>query len=116
MKNATCNSHHADLRSSDLRVMERRRGNISDMTFLCFCFDFKMNKINQSCVYNIKTFFFFFPNISIKIKVIESSTGCGFDDSLLKHLGFKVKAGVQEAGVDDDAALGTRKCDLLHRK
>lgn len=87
------------------------------MTFLCFCFDFKMKKINQACVYDVKTcqispFF----HISIKIKLIESSKGCDFDDSLLKHLGLKVKAEVQNGEIIGDAALATHQWDLLHGK
>lgn len=89
------------------------------MTFLCFCFDFKMNKINQGYVYDVKdvsNILLFFFYISIQIKLIESSKGCGFDDSLPKHLGLKVKAGVQKGGIDDDAALATCQWDLLHRE
>lgn len=119
MKNATCNSHQTDLCAFRPEGHgETRREYFRGMTFLCYCFDFKMNKINQGCVYDVKNvsniLLFFY--ISIQIKLIESSKGCGFDDSLLKHLGLKVKAGVQKGGIDDDAALATRQWDLLHRK
>lgn len=30
-----------------------RREYFTGMTFLCFCFDFKMNRINQGCVYDV---------------------------------------------------------------
>lgn len=31
-----------------------RREYFRGMTFLCFCFDFEMNRINQDCVYDVK--------------------------------------------------------------
>lgn len=48
-----------------------RREYFRGMTFLCFCFDFKMNRINQECVYDVKKkvsnflfIYLFFPSAS----------------------------------------------------
>lgn len=77
-----------------------------------------MNKINQGSVYDIKTCQIspFSFHISIKIKLIESSKGCDFNGSLLKHLGLQVKAEVQKGKINSNTALATHQCDLLHRK
>lgn len=94
-----------------------RREYFRGMTFLCFCFDFKMNKINQDCVYdekNVSDFpffwgFFFLHQYQNKTQRAEvSMTVC------LNILDLKSRQEFKKGELT--TTLLWQHADLLHRK